>query len=59
MIEVPAVVRNKALVAGAGDWLEGLPDLLGERPAAGQTARLVLHPFQQHLGQSRLQFATD
>jgi streptomycin 6-kinase len=26
--EVPAVVRNKALAAGAGAWLRGLPDLI-------------------------------
>ena len=30
MIELPPVVRNKALVAGAGAWLEGLPDLIVE-----------------------------
>ena len=30
MIEVPAVVRNKALAAGAEDWLERLPALVSE-----------------------------
>ena len=31
---VPAVVRNKALAAGAESWLRGLPDLI-ERVSTG------------------------
>ena len=30
MIEVPAVVRNKALTAGAAEWLDGLPALVAD-----------------------------
>lgn len=30
MIDVPTVVRNKALLAGAGAWLEALPELVGD-----------------------------
>ena len=33
MIEVPAVVRNKARAAGAGDWLERLPTLVSSLEA--------------------------
>lgn len=30
MVDVPPVVRNKALAAGAGDWLAALPDLVAD-----------------------------
>lgn len=50
-IDVPAVVRNKALVAGAGAWLDELPGLVAElernwglvvgRPFAGATEAFV------------------
>ena len=33
MIEVPSVVRNKALAAGAEDWLEQLPGLVSSLEA--------------------------
>lgn len=33
MIEVPAVVANKAAAAGAGSWLEGLPGLVADLEA--------------------------
>ena len=34
MIEIPAVVRNKARAAGANDWVDDLPVLLSELAAA-------------------------
>jgi streptomycin 6-kinase len=33
MIEVPRIVRNKAMAAGASQWLNDLPDLIGELEA--------------------------
>ncbi|MGA9276760.1 aminoglycoside phosphotransferase family protein [Ilumatobacter sp.] len=33
MVDVPAIVRNKALDAGAGDWIRGLSDLIGDLEA--------------------------
>jgi streptomycin 6-kinase len=34
VIEIPAVVRNKARAAGADDWIGGLPALLVDLAAA-------------------------
>ena len=40
MIDVPAVVRNKARAAGAEDWLERLPALVRAwRPAGRSQSR--------------------
>src|SRR5689334_6558215 len=44
MIEVPAVVRNKARAAGAGDWLERLPALASSLEADWSIT--VGHPYE-------------
>jgi streptomycin 6-kinase len=44
MIEVPAVVRNKARAAGAEDWLERLPALVSSLEADWSIA--VGHPYE-------------
>ena len=44
MIEVPAVVRNKARAVGAGDWLERLPALVLGLEADWSIA--VGHPYE-------------
>ena len=63
MIEVPAVVRNKARSAGAEDWLERLPALVssleadwsiavGARPKAGLRPSWPKRPWQTGLRRS-------
>ena len=44
MIEVPAVVRNKARAVGAEDWLERLPALVSSLEADWSIA--VGHPYE-------------
>ena len=44
MIEVPAVVRNTARAAGAGDWLERLPALVSSLEAGWSIT--VGHPYE-------------
>ena len=44
MIEVPAVVRNKARAAGAEDWLERLPALVSSLEAGWSIA--VGHSYE-------------
>jgi len=44
MIEVPAVVRNKARGVGAEDWLERLPALVSSLEADWSIA--VGHPYE-------------
>jgi streptomycin 6-kinase len=44
MIDVPAVVRNKARAAGAGDWLERLPALVSSLEAGWSIT--VGHPYE-------------
>src|ERR1700704_2817648 len=44
MIDVPAVVRNKARAAGAEDWLERLPALVSSLEA--DWAITVGHPYE-------------
>jgi hypothetical protein len=44
MIEVPAVVRNKARAAGAEDWLERLPALVSSLEADWSIT--VGHPYE-------------
>ena len=49
MIEVPAVVRNKAGAAGAEDWLERLPALVSSLEAdwsmaVGRATRAARRP---------------
>jgi streptomycin 6-kinase len=44
MIDVPAVVRNKARAAGAEDWLERLPALVSSLEADWSIT--VGHPYE-------------
>jgi hypothetical protein len=44
MIDVPAVVRNKARAAGAGDWLGRLPVLVSSLEADWSIT--VGHPYE-------------
>jgi streptomycin 6-kinase len=44
MIEVPAVVRNKARAVGAEDWLERLPALVSSLEADWSIT--VGHPYE-------------
>ena len=44
MVEIPAVVRNKALAAGASTWLDNLPGLVDELEQ--EWALVVGPPFE-------------
>ena len=50
MLQVPEVVRQKALAVGAGVWLEDLPLLVASLATVAIGALLPISPLAQLLG---------